>query len=101
MNKDNSNLIIVIVVIAGIILLFGGFGMMGFGGMMGGFGMGFGWIFMLLLIGAVIWLIVTLTNQARSDGKIGDDASEILKRRYAKGEISKKEYEEMKKELDK
>lgn len=85
-------------VLAGIALLFllTSFGMGGYGMM--GFGMGFGFIFMLLFWGALIWLIVTLVNAAQSN-KREDDALSILKKRYAAGEISKKQYEEMKKAL--
>ena len=67
----------------------GGYGMMGFGG---------GWIVMLLFWGVLIWLVVMLVGAAQS-GKKDDDPSTILKRRYASGEISKKQYEELKKEL--
>ena len=67
----------------------GGYGMMGFGG---------GWIVMLLFWGVLIWLVVMLVGAAQS-GKKDYDPSTILKRRYASGEISKKQYEELKKEL--
>ena len=65
---------------------------------MRGFGMGFGFLFMLLFWGATIWLVVSLINAAQS-GKKEEDPSIILKKRYASGEISKKQYEEMKKKL--
>ncbi|MBS3130811.1 SHOCT domain-containing protein [Candidatus Woesearchaeota archaeon] len=68
---------------------------MGSYGMMG-FGFGFGWLFMILFWGIIIWLAITLLNAA-SGRK--DDALEILKKRYASGKISKNEYEEIKKEL--
>ena len=62
------------------------------------FGMGFGFLFMLLFFGVLIWLVVTLTNAAQP-GKKEEDPSIILKKRYASGKISKKQYEEIKKEL--
>jgi putative membrane protein len=76
--------------------------------MMGGWGMGwFGGIFMLLfwilviagLIYLIKWLIQTTkgnsgTNQGGSSG-----ALDILKERYARGEIDKREFEEKKKDL--
>ena len=82
-----------------IVLLFvlGSFGMGGYGVM--GFGMGFGFIFMLLFLGLLIWLIVMLANTAQTSKREGDDPSTMLKKRYASGEISKEQYEEMKKEL--
>lgn len=80
----------------------GGYGMMAndFGyGMMGNwspFGWGFGFISMLVFWGLIIWLIVWLikTYSIKSES-----SSEILKKRYAKGEITKKQFEEMKREL--
>jgi len=53
---------------------------------------------MLLFWGLIIWLIITLINASQSN-KNEPDSLTILKRRYASGEISKKQYEEMKKEL--
>lgn len=65
--------------------------------MMGG-GMGFGFIFMLLFWGLIIWFIVTLIS-ANQSNKNEPDSLTILNRRYASGEITKRQYEEMKKEL--
>ena len=95
MEKDKNTLIWIIAIIIGLFLL-GGIGMGGYGIM--GFGMGFGFIFMLLFWGLIIWLIVTLVNTSQSN-KYGPDSLTILKKRYAKGEITKKEYEEMRKEI--
>ncbi len=81
----------------------GGWGMMG-PGIMGGFG--WGWlmpIFMILFWGLVIWGIVALvrglSGSRGSDSSKADSALEVLKRRYARGEINKEEYEEKKKDL--
>src|SRR3972149_4171476 len=80
-----------------------GGGMMG-PGMMGGFGWGwFGPIFMILFWGLIIWGIVALARGVTGPGSPGpsylDSAIEVLKRRYARGEIGKEEYEEKKREL--
>ena len=74
-------------------------GTMGFGPF--GFGMGFGILFMVLFWGSIIWLIVWLINQYGKQKKVEktESAIEILKKRYAKGEITKKQYESMRKEL--
>ena len=96
MEKDKNTLIWILVVVIVAIILLGGLGMGGYGMM--GFGMGFGFIFMLLFWGLIVWLVITLINAAQGT-KREDDALEILKKRYVSGEINKKQYEEMKKEL--
>jgi len=60
---------------------------------------GYGWFgFFLMLIFwiAVIWLIVWIIQQAT---KNKESALDILEKRFAKGEINKKEYLEKKKML--
>jgi len=67
------------------------------------------WLFPILLLAAVVWvtyLIVRQGNvgQPRGSPRAGgaetrESATEILKRRYAQGEISKEEFLEMKKDL--
>ena len=57
----------------------------------------FGMIFWFLIIIGIIYFIIWVLNENRFTSK--DDTLEILKRRYAKGEVTKKQFEEMKKEL--
>jgi len=64
-----------------------------------GWFMGFGWIFGLIVIGLVIWLIVTLANQNKTKIEKGKSPLDILKERYARGEINKEEYLDKKKDL--
>ncbi len=80
----------------------------GKGGMMGGQGFGilcmiFGLIFMLLFFTGIILLIVWIVRQFASGGtsppQSTGNALKILKERFAKGEISREEFAEMKKEL--
>ncbi len=69
-----------------------------------GFGygfMGFGWIFqiiILILFFFVVWWMVK--NNGNFGYKNNETAEEILKKRLAKGEISQKEYHDLKKEFE-
>lgn len=75
--------------------------MHGFGNF--GFGMGLGWIFMIIFWGIVIYLVVALFNKNRRDPPDSDKkktAEEILKKRLALGEISEEEFEHLKKRLN-
>lgn len=78
----------------------GGNSMMNFG--FARFG-GFGWIFAilwwLLIIAGVAALIKLLAGQSRRARDYEKSPLEILKERYAKGEIDKKEFDDKKKEL--
>lgn len=67
-----------------------------------GFGMGWGWIIGLFILIAVIWLLINAINQNRgTNRRIEKPAAEILKERYAKGEISKEEFESKMRDLNK
>ena len=70
-----------------------------------GWGMGLGFIFMLLFWGLVILGIATLirflTIQS-SSSKVSRDKTplEIVQERYARGEIDREEYEQKKRDLE-
>jgi len=77
--------------------------------MMTGFGVGFGWlgflmmaIFWIVIIAAALWLFSNLfpQNKQTTSGDSSDTAVTILKKRYARGEISTEEYEAMRHELE-
>jgi putative membrane protein len=58
---------------------------------------------MILFWGLIIWGIVALVrglnNRTCCDSPATDSALDVLKKRYARGEIRKREYEEKKREL--
>ncbi len=73
-------------------------------------GWGFGWmmfmpVFMIVFWGLVIWGVVAVVQGISRGGGPGpavareESALEILKRRYARGEIDKEEYEDKKRDL--
>lgn len=91
---------------------YNGYGYYGGAGMMGGW-MGFPMLFMipimlivLVVIGYIIWrgfgweggCCGGHSGHYASDEE-GETAMEILRRRYAKGEITKEQYEQMKKDI--
>lgn len=67
-------------------------------GLMGGF---FGFFFMILSWGLIIWGVVSfvqwISRQETAEKK--GPAMTILEERYAKGEITKEEFEEKKKDI--
>ena len=63
--------------------------------MMYGYGIT-GMLFLIIFWVAIIWLIVWIVQQIT---KSKESSSELLEKRYVKGEISKKQYQEMKKTL--
>lgn len=71
---------------------------------MWGGGMWFGWIFWLVIIGLIVWLLINQSNRSRNQNQDQmnphlESPLDILKKRYAKGEITKEQFEEMKKDL--
>jgi len=75
---------------------------MGGWGMMMGVGM-LAWVVILVVIVVAVYLVVRLvqgpTSQGPSRETHQESAMDILKRRYARGEISKDEFDQMKRDL--
>ena len=76
--------------------------------MMDGWGMGwFGMIFMIIFWGLIIigivllirWLIQTTGSRGSSGVSTGSKAMDILEERYARGEITRDEFESMKRDI--
>jgi putative membrane protein len=73
-----------------------------------GWGMGFGWIFMILFWALVILGVIALAKWLFSAGSSGSpgasgsskSALDILKERYARGEINREQYEQMRRDLE-
>jgi len=73
--------------------MMGAYGWMGFGG----FGMLIGTVIWLAVIVLLVWGASRLFDQRATDSRV--DALEILKRRYAAGEITSPEFETARKAL--
>ena len=116
MKTATRSIWIVVGVLIGLGLLAGGFlvsrtgwGMMNgdFGfGMMNGFGFGgiFMIIFWIVIIGLGVWLVSSLVSRTNSQPPSNLPSAEspldILKKRYARGEITKEQFDEMRRDLN-
>jgi putative membrane protein len=103
MKKNKHNLIVsVLIVIALSFYLFGGMrmGSYMFGtGMMhgwGGMGLGVGFFWILIMVGLFLLFFDQYYRRSYNDK---DRAREIARERYARGEITEKEFEELMKKL--
>jgi putative membrane protein len=109
--RDIAIVIGAIVVVVLLLVLLGGGWMMG-PGMMGYYGR-FGYspwmgivmlLFWVLVIGGIAWLVVWLVRQGppghAGAGPSGARPLDILRERYARGEITREQYEEMRRELE-
>jgi len=80
----------------------------GWGGRMMHYGYGYGygyggmfmWIIILIVIGLVVYFIVQGQKTKGQTPTQNESHLDILKKRYAKGDITKEEYESMKKDLE-
>ena len=109
--KNTGTIVGIVLIVVLVLLLLGGAGMMGFGmmgpGMMGGYGFNplgaiLSLVFWVLIIGGGVWLAVWLVrggtlSTPNVSGR--ESALDILKVRYAKGEITKEQFETMKRDL--
>ena len=71
-------------------------------GMGHGWGMGLGWLFMIafwLLFILGVFYIIKLISSGGKRGPSEESPVDILKKRYAKGEISKEEFEKIKEDI--
>jgi putative membrane protein len=69
-------------------------------GLNNGWGMGFGWIVGLIVLVLFIGLIVNAMRQKKNSARPKyNSPQDILKIRYAKGEISKEEYDEKRRHI--
>jgi putative membrane protein len=99
-------ILLIVPIVLGVVFRhgYGGWGwrMMGPGMM---YGYGGGWLMGILMVifwGLIIWGIVALVRHfggTRQSDTQNYSALEILKRRYAQGEINKEEFEEKRKDL--
>ena len=66
-----------------------------------GHGFGFMWIFPLLFLAVFVFFMRgNMFGQNNSQNTTNETPREILDKRFAKGEINKEEYEDMKKTLN-
>jgi putative membrane protein len=58
-------------------------------------------LFLVGLIGLVVWIVRRLSGRAHDDARRPEkqDALEIAKMRYARGEITKEQFDQIKKDL--
>lgn len=59
----------------------------------------FMWIFWIVVLIALFFFVKWIVQQKPGDQKSEDNALEVLKKRYARGEIDKEEFEQKKKDL--
>ncbi len=58
------------------------------------------WLIVIILIGIIVYFILQKGRVKGNDGSSPETPLEIIKKRYAKGEISKDEFEKLKKDLE-
>jgi putative membrane protein len=73
-----------------------------------GYGMGWGWMvggimmvvfWALVVIGIVVLVKVVMTRSGASEARSAETPVEILRRRYAAGELTKEQFEAMKRDV--
>ncbi len=70
---------------------------LGMGNFMGGFWMFIIWI---AIIGLIVWALTAAVRPGQNPGHVpGSSAQDIARNRYARGEINKEQYEQLRKDL--
>ncbi|MCM8883051.1 MAG: SHOCT domain-containing protein [Candidatus Thiodiazotropha sp.] len=64
-----------------------------------GFGGGFMWLFWILLIIVIVWVVKAAMGVSSSPSEKQKTALDILKERYANGEIDKEEFEQKRRDI--
>jgi len=59
----------------------------------------FTWIFFLPVIGILVYFVIQNARLKRGAGVSRETPLDILKKRYAKGELNKEDFDRMKREL--
>lgn len=71
--------------------------MMGYGG----YGGIFMWIILIVIAVVIIYFVINRSKRTgNSKNSTGESPTEILKKRYAKGEITKEEFDRLKREIE-
>ena len=66
----------------------------------GFFGMGFSWILLLIIIVIIVLVVYQVNKKNPHQYNMNNETPlDILKKRFAKGEITKEEFDRMKKDL--
>jgi putative membrane protein len=75
---------------------------MGYGGHMMGYGYGGGlmWLVILVLVGVAVYFLLQFKKSKGSDSATIETSLDMLKKRYASGEIDKEEFDQKKKDLE-
>ncbi|MDO8637904.1 MAG: SHOCT domain-containing protein [Dehalococcoidia bacterium] len=77
--------------------MMGGSWGLGIGNFMGGFWMFIIWI---AIIGLIVWAVTAAVRPGQNTGHAsGSSAQDIARSRYARGEINKEQYEQLRKDL--
>ena len=64
-----------------------------------GLGGAFMWLFWIFLVTVIVWAVKAVTGKSNSPPERQKPALDILKERYAKGEVDQQEFEQIRKDL--
>lgn len=59
------------------------------------------WLIWIIIAGVIVYFVLDRSKRAgRSNDPLGESPLEILKKRYARGEITKEEYDRLKSDIE-